>query len=694
MFTIKCCTYYSFCGKFFSKTTFRKDTFFGEKEIGNHKSMKSSLVLFFLLVSTSIWGQDWCDPTKRPSSSQLKDGGSFTIKGTVAGSSSGCIPLAINVESSDSAPFYIFDYKGGPPNINSNTKSYLYTKIGRYVIMQLSQGSNGSLIKCQMIEAFAAPNFKIQTCSGRKVQVTVADDSTTKGYNSFIVNFGVGIKNDTLTKANPTTSYVYPSTTNTATVSVIGVTTGGTLLSNCKKDTTFILNSTNLSNISIRKVTTRPDGAVDILVKSSAGIKADVQIDEDATGTFKNTGQTATTTDTTTITIRNINTAQKQYCFRLSANDGCNNTSTTSNVVCATHLEVKAEDQQNVLNWKEYPQASNFQNYRINLNGAPRPFILNRTTTTQPDPNVTCGNQYCYQIIVSLAGGAESVSQLRCVKAISNVIPGKITSAVASVLEDEQKVEVRVNPPAVGSSPVKFKTIFTRADNGSNDYKEVAIVDNGISFIDPNTNPNTQSYCYKIQYENSCGKRSDPSEPVCSIHVYSRNASTIDWTPESPFLVPVRSYSLEIIDENGDPKAQFNLGGNTTFDPSASNPDQQLFKYRILAYPEGSAGTLSYSNYFVFVKGSLVFIPDAFSPNKDAINDLFAVRGQFIETSRLIVYNRWGQPIFESDDAIKKGWDGQLNGQIAPEGSYVYRVEIKDFLGKNFVKVGIFLLTR
>ena len=694
MFTIKCCTYYSFCGKFFSKTTFRKDTFFGEKEIGNHKSMKSSLVLFFLLVSTSIWGQDWCDPTKRPSSSQLKDGGSFTIKGTVAGSSSGCIPLAINVESSDSAPFYIFDYKGGPPNINSNTKSYLYTKIGRYVIMQLSQGSNGSLIKCQMIEAFAAPNFKIQTCSGRKVQVTVADDSTTKGYNSFIVNFGVGIKNDTLTKANPTTSYVYPSTTNTATVSVIGVTTGGTLLSNCKKDTTFILNSTNLSNISIRKVTTRPDGAVDILVKSSAGIKADVQIDEDATGTFKNTGQTATTTDTTTITIRNINTAQKQYCFRLSANDGCNNTSTTSNVVCATHLEVKAEDQQNVLNWKEYPQASNFQNYRINLNGAPRPFILNRTTTTQPDPNVTCGNQYCYQIIVSLAGGAESVSQLRCVKAISNVIPDKITSAVASVLEDEQKVEVRVNPPAVGSSPVKFKTIFTRADNGSNDYKEVAIVDNGISFIDPNTNPNTQSYCYKIQYENSCGKRSEPSEPVCSIHVYSRNASTIDWTPESPFLVPVRSYSLEIIDENGDPKAQFNLGGNTTFDPSASNPDQQLFKYRILAYPEGSAGTLSYSNYFVFVKGSLVFIPDAFSPNKDAINDLFAVRGQFIETSRLIVYNRWGQPIFESDDAIKKGWDGQLNGQIAPEGSYVYRVEIKDFLGKNFVKVGIFLLTR
>ena len=98
------------------------------------------------------------------------------------------------------------------------------------------------------------------------------------------------------------------------------------------------------------------------------------------------------------------------------------------------------------------------------------------------------------------------------------------------------------------------------------------------------------------------------------------------------------------------------------------NPDQQQFRYRILAYPQGSSGLISYSNPYVFVRNALVFIPDAFSPNQDTVNDLFAMKGQFVNTSRLIVYNRWGEVLFESDDAIKKGWDGMLNGQPAPEG--------------------------
>ena len=102
----------------------------------------------------------------------------------------------------------------------------------------------------------------------------------------------------------------------------------------------------------------------------------------------------------------------------------------------------------------------------------------------------------------------------------------------------------------------------------------------------------------------------------------------------------------------------------------------------------------SYSNPYVFVRNALVFIPDAFSPNQDTVNDLFAMKGQFVNTSRLIVYNRWGEVLFESDDAIKKGWDGMLNGQPAPEGSYVYRIEVSDLLGKNFVKIGTFLLAR
>lgn len=693
MFTILCSACNSFRGKFVSKTTFCKDTFFGEKEIGNHKSMKSTLVLFFFLVSLAVLGQDWCDPAQR--NAAIGNGG-FIVKG----SSVGCLLFDVNVEKTvgENAQ-YIYDYKGGDPTkapyTATATTSHRYTKLGKYTILQLVSTGGTGAIACRVVEAVTAPNYKVQVCSGRKVVVTIADDSTTKGYESFLVNFGGGVFIP-VSKANSpyVISYAYPATANAATISVTGTAPGNIPLT-CKKDTNVVLNTSTATGVSIRKVTTRPDGTVDVLVRGSAGIKADIQIDEGATGTFKNTGQSATTNDTTTVTIRAINAAQNAYCFRLSTSDVCDNTTTTSSVVCATSLDVVAQNQQNVLTWKEYPHAASFQNYRVNLNGTPSPVVTNRTTTTQTDRNVVCGNQYCYQVIITLTSGAEAVSQLRCVQAISGDIPSKIKSAVASVLEDEQKVEVRItNPPDFGASPSRFKTIYLRADNGSNNYQEVGVVNNQLAFIDPTTNPNAQSYCYKVQYENSCGNRSEPSDPFCSIHLYSKSNSAVDWTVDSPFLAPVRLYQLEIIDENGNPKDQIDLSGNSSFDPDKINPDQQQFKYRILAYPEGMSGVLSYSNYFVFVKGALIFIPDAFSPNEDNVNDFFAAQGQFVDTSRLIVYSRWGEVLFESDDAIKEGWNGMFNGKPAPEGSYVYRIEIVDSLGKKSAKVGTFLLLR
>lgn len=696
MFTILRSACNSFRSKFVSKTTFCKDTFFGEKEIGNHKSMKSSLVLFFFLVSLAVLGQDWCDPAQRPKDQVIGQGG-FTVQG----STTGCLLYDVKVEASvaGSSIQYIYDYKGGDPTKAPNapipTTSHRYTKLGKYTILQLVSTGGTGAIACRVVEAVTAPNYKVQVCSGRKVVVTIADDSTTKGYESFMVNFG-GSVFIPVSKANSpyVISYAYPATANAATISVTGIAYGNIPLT-CKKDTSVVLNTSTATGVSIRKVTTRPDGTVDVLVKGSAGIKADIQIDEGATGTFKNTGQSATTNDTTTVTIRAINAAQSAYCFRLSTSDVCDNTTTTSSVVCATSLDVVAQNQQNVLTWKEYPHAASFQNYRVNLNGTPSPVVTNRTTTTQTDRNVTCGNQYCYQITVTLAGGVESVSQLRCVQAISSDVPSKITNVVASVLEEEQKVEVRItNPPASGASPSRFKTIFLRADNGSNNYQEVGVASNQLTFIDPTANPNAQSYCYKVQYENSCGNRSEPSDPVCSIHLYSKTSSTVDWTVDSPFLFPVGYYALEILNEQGVLVDQVRLGGNSSFNPDTYNPDQQQFRYRILAYPQGSSGLISYSNPYVFVRNALVFIPDAFSPNQDTVNDFFAMQGQFVNTSRLIVYNRWGEVLFESDDAIKKGWDGRLNGQPAPEGSYVYRIEVSDLLGKNFVKIGTFLLAR
>lgn len=71
-----------------------------------------------------------------------------------------------------------------------------------------------------------------------------------------------------------------------------------------------------------------------------------------------------------------------------------------------------------------------------------------------------------------------------------------------------------------------------------------------------------------------------------------------------------------------------------------------------------------------------LLIPSAFSPNADGINDLFrAVNSNPIETFNLIVYNRWGNLLFETDN-ILTGWNGSYKNTDSEMGVYVYFIEV------------------
>ena len=79
-------------------------------------------------------------------------------------------------------------------------------------------------------------------------------------------------------------------------------------------------------------------------------------------------------------------------------------------------------------------------------------------------------------------------------------------------------------------------------------------------------------------------------------------------------------------------------------------------------------------------------MPNAFTPNGDASNDILIGNGFFEDMSdfNFTIWNRWGEKVFESNDPYK-GWDGTKNnnGQNSPMGVYVYSITYVDPRGKN-----------
>ena len=68
-----------------------------------------------------------------------------------------------------------------------------------------------------------------------------------------------------------------------------------------------------------------------------------------------------------------------------------------------------------------------------------------------------------------------------------------------------------------------------------------------------------------------------------------------------------------------------------------------------------------------------IYFPSAFTPNNDNKNELFKILGASdVSEYHLVVYNRWGQLIFETTDPAK-GWNGSSNGQLQTVGLYIWR---------------------
>jgi len=92
---------------------------------------------------------------------------------------------------------------------------------------------------------------------------------------------------------------------------------------------------------------------------------------------------------------------------------------------------------------------------------------------------------------------------------------------------------------------------------------------------------------------------------------------------------------------------------------------------------------------YSIIEDFTIFIPNAFSPNEDGINDLFFIEGTDIDPNKfhLMIFDRWGELVFESRDPEEK-WNGGPTDAVhyAQNEVYIYKVEIGSLSTTNIYR--------
>ncbi|MDD3877824.1 MAG: PKD domain-containing protein [Bacteroidales bacterium] len=131
-----------------------------------------------------------------------------------------------------------------------------------------------------------------------------------------------------------------------------------------------------------------------------------------------------------------------------------------------------------------------------------------------------------------------------------------------------------------------------------------------------------------------------------------------------------------------DPNSGSNNFSNTE---STSHNYESDGTYHVTLLVESAQGCTDSTSRQVTIQSSFTFyVPNTFTPDGDGWNDYFQGFGENISAYNLVIFNRWGALVFESDD-YNKPWDGRKNGigEILQQDVYVYRFLIKDHNGKT-----------
>lgn len=279
----------------------------------------------------------------------------------------------------------------------------------------------------------------------------------------------------------------------------------------------------------------------------------------------------------------------------------------------------------------------------------------------------------------------------------------------ASVLSDGSvEIYIETDPTAVEASLYQLEKLVEEDGVWLPVFEPVpSSLGFPVTFVDSNVNTDSKSYTYRCSAYNVCEAATSTSNTATTILLKGWQSISEDdfensliWSEYFEFPEGVNSYELL--------RSPSRLSANsplTTFSHEEFHAEDYVgdlthlpgdFCYTIIAIDNDMTNGLNgaSSNRVCLTEDPLLWIPDAFTPNGDLINDWFpwnpgestlgfisaasAVNESFY---KLTVMSRWGDVIFESENP-DECWDGINDNEMVPDGVYTVIAEVLDGSGK------------
>jgi gliding motility-associated-like protein len=169
-----------------------------------------------------------------------------------------------------------------------------------------------------------------------------------------------------------------------------------------------------------------------------------------------------------------------------------------------------------------------------------------------------------------------------------------------------------------------------------------------------------------------------------TVHAFSIPMADFDYGPQPvSVLAPLVQFTNE--STPGLPHYTWAFGDTAGVTYSATNPMHTYNNagtYSVTLTVSSSNGcSATVVKEIIINEDYVIYVPNAFTPNADGMNEVFKPVGEGINDYKLFIFDRWGSLIFFSDD-INKGWDGtyQAKGSnIVMQDVYVWKIELTNF---------------